>query len=326
MKNMCKISIIIPAYNAGEFIANCLEACLKQTFENFEVLVINDGSSDNTVEIVNKYICQDSRIKLINKNNQGLVEARRTGISEATGEFIFFLDSDDIIDKNALYKLIEYDEYDLIIGGIIIESQDGRCNYIQHTNILKYPSSRNGMYANYLSKNITASLCGRLIRKHLLANFLTPSDATIGEDVITNFLILNSDNILIKLVPDKLYHYIQYSNSMVNKKSNSRLDKRIQYLYWIINFLKKENMINDIYITETLPHFIMSEYYTYLRDGGSPQYNYDFYTEIISPYWNNKVINKLPFWQRQMIKSYNISTMLGNIYRYLFIGTRSMLK
>ena len=323
---MCKISIIIPAYNAGEFIATCLDSCLEQTFKNFEVLVINDGSSDNTVEIVQKYICQDSRIKLICKNNQGLVEARRTGISEATGEFIFFLDSDDIIDHNALYKLIKYDKYDLIIGGIVIESQNGSSNYIQHTNIMKYPPSRSGMYANYLSKNITASLCGRLIRKHLLTDLLTPSNVTIGEDVITNFLIFNSDNILVKLVPDKLYHYIQYSNSMVNKKSNSRLDKRIQYLYWIINFLKKENIINDIPIAETLPHFIISEYYTYLRDGGSPQYNPDFYTEIISPYWDTKVINKFPFWQRQMVKSYHLSTTLGNFYRFLFMGARSMLK
>lgn len=323
---MCKVSIIVTAYNAEKFISNCLESCVNQTCLNTEIIVVDDGSVDKTSVVVTDFSNNDPRVRLITKKNEGLVEARKTGVSNAKGEFVFFIDADDYIENNTIEELLKYDDYDIIIGGIVIESNNGSTNYIQHTNRFKFDMTRCGIYANYLSKDITASLCGRLIRKNLILGFDTPSEMTIGEDVITNFIILKSDDIKIKLVERQFYHYVQYPTSMVNKKSNLRLDKRILYVNWIVNHLKCNNLLNNSLIMKTLPYFVMSEYYTYLRDGGSPDYNPTFYRDVILSFTDERVIKLLPFWQRMMINIFSYSSTAGRIYRFVFLKLRSLIK
>lgn len=113
------ISIIMPAYNAGNTISESIQSVLDQTYQNFELIVVNDCSSDNTKEIVEDYIKSDFRIKLIDKKvNQGVASARNTGLDHALGEFIAFLDSDDKWQKTKLEKQIrifnQYPEIDLV--------------------------------------------------------------------------------------------------------------------------------------------------------------------------------------------------------------------
>lgn len=100
---MVKISIIIPLYNKAKYVTKCLASVKKQTFADFEVIIVNDGSTDNSVEIVNQF--QDERIKLINKKNGGPSSARNRGIQEATGDWILFLDADDLLLPFALEYL-----------------------------------------------------------------------------------------------------------------------------------------------------------------------------------------------------------------------------
>ncbi|MBD2778355.1 glycosyltransferase family 2 protein [Iningainema tapete] len=101
-------TIVIPAYNAAQYLPETLESVLAQTYENFEVLIINDGSTDNTVEIVEQYSQKDSRVKLISQINQGVAIARNTGIAMAQGEFIAFLDSDDLWYPDKLATHLEH--------------------------------------------------------------------------------------------------------------------------------------------------------------------------------------------------------------------------
>ena len=100
-----KVSVIIPVYNVEKYIGECLDSVVNQTLKEIEIICINDGSPDNSVEIVKKYQEKDSRIKLINKENGGLSSARNAGIKAAAGEYIIFLDSDDSLDKQALEYL-----------------------------------------------------------------------------------------------------------------------------------------------------------------------------------------------------------------------------
>ncbi len=102
---MDKISIIIPVYNTGKYLAECLDSVIKQTFKDIEIICVNDGSTDNSQQILNSYAKKDQRIKVIEQKNQGVVSARNLGVKQAKYDLIFPLDSDDIIAPDTLEKL-----------------------------------------------------------------------------------------------------------------------------------------------------------------------------------------------------------------------------
>src|SRR5688572_9544736 len=105
-----KVSVVVTAYNLEAFIAQCLETIISQTFTDFECIVVNDGSIDNTRKIVEQYTKKDSRLRLISKENGGVSTARNTGFDAAQGEYIIFLDGDDFFEPHLLERL-----YDKII-------------------------------------------------------------------------------------------------------------------------------------------------------------------------------------------------------------------
>lgn len=113
-----KVSVVIPVYNVEKYLEDCLNSAVGQTLKDIEVICINDGSTDNSLEILRKYESKDERVKVINKENSGLSSARNVGIREAKGEYILFLDSDDIISKglckNAYYLAKTYGDVDAV--------------------------------------------------------------------------------------------------------------------------------------------------------------------------------------------------------------------
>ncbi|HNW25236.1 MAG TPA: glycosyltransferase [Candidatus Gastranaerophilaceae bacterium] len=102
-----KISVIVPAYNTSSYLKQCLESLISQTFNDIEIICVNDGSTDNSLEILNKFAKKDKRIKIISQKNQGLSAARNTGIKAAKGEYIGFVDSDDWADESMFEKLYQ---------------------------------------------------------------------------------------------------------------------------------------------------------------------------------------------------------------------------
>ena len=123
---MCKISIIIPIYNSEKYLTHCLDSILKQTYQDFEVILVNDGSTDNSAKICDNYTITDARFKVIHKQNQGVSIARNTGISYAKGEYISFIDSDDWIENDYLKNMINVADSssDIIISGAICDYTD----------------------------------------------------------------------------------------------------------------------------------------------------------------------------------------------------------
>ena len=119
--NDIKFSIIVPAYNVADYIGDCLDSILNQTYKNFEVLVVNDGSTDNTHNICEYYKNKDSRILVFNKTNGGLSDARNYGMKRATGEYIVFIDSDDYIHTNSLEEFSKklYGNPDVLITRLV---------------------------------------------------------------------------------------------------------------------------------------------------------------------------------------------------------------
>jgi len=104
------LSVIVPVYNVERYLEKCLRSIEQQSFTSFEVIVVNDGSTDSSMEIAEKFQCNDQRFKLINQNNLGLGGARNTGIKNAEGKYLFLLDSDDYISPNTFRDLVQYSE------------------------------------------------------------------------------------------------------------------------------------------------------------------------------------------------------------------------
>ena len=99
---MVKISVIIPVYNVENYLEESLDSIINQTFTDLEIICVNDGSTDNSPSILNNYANKDSRINIINQENKGLSAARNSGLDVATGDYIYFFDSDDILELTAL--------------------------------------------------------------------------------------------------------------------------------------------------------------------------------------------------------------------------------
>lgn len=321
---MVRISVIIPAYNAQEYIERCLDCCINQTFNDFEVIVVNDGSKDTTEKIVKKYTEKYSNIHLVSKSNGGLVNARKSGIEKACGEFIFFLDADDTIEPDTLEILYSHSEsYDIVIGNIILEDNKGKKYKLQHFNKLKYGNDNNGMLMNYIEKYVTPSLCGRIIRRSLFDNINIPSDFTVGEDVITNLMIIKEHKIKVGIVNNELYHYIQHESSMVNTYNVTTLLQRSKYIKHIINLIDNEGISDKI--NYSLSVFVLNEYYSFLRYGGDKNTDKDYERIVKTRFWNNNIIIKMSIWKIIMLYSFKFSNSLGKVYRYLFLYLRNRM-
>lgn len=122
--NKSKVSLVIPAYNAANFIEHTIEAIKKQTYHNWELLIVNDGSKDETGTIINRIASSDERIIAIHQENKGEIAARRTGVIHASGKWIMFVDADDMLPETAITSLIKYDknEIDVIVGTMQVQN------------------------------------------------------------------------------------------------------------------------------------------------------------------------------------------------------------
>lgn len=127
-----KISVVLPVYNVEKYLEQCLDSIINQTVNNYEIIAINDGSTDNSLEILKKYENRIGNFKIINKNNEGLSVARNVGLSNSTGKYVLFLDSDDMLRKDAIEKItqvaIDYD-VDLITFDAFRFDDEGEKQY-----------------------------------------------------------------------------------------------------------------------------------------------------------------------------------------------------
>ncbi len=120
---MIKVSIIVPVYNVEKYLRECLDSLIGQTLKDIEIITINDGSPDNSLQILEEYATKDPRVKIINQENAGLSAARNRGLSEASGEYVAFIDSDDWVDADfceRLYNAAQKDEADIAAGGVVL--------------------------------------------------------------------------------------------------------------------------------------------------------------------------------------------------------------
>lgn len=235
-----KISVIIPAYNASKYIIRTLDSICNQTYKNLEIIVVDDGSSDNTLEICKKQSEKDNRIKVFHKENEGVTLARDMGISKATGDFIGFVDADDTIDltmyENLYNNLVKYDA-DISHCGYKTINNDGAEKYFYGTGKLIIQSNTDGIIDLIKGEIIEPSLCIKLFRKELFDNLDYDKKIRINEDYVMNLLLFKKSRKSV-FVDEPYYQYYQNDNS-----GSTKITKK----YFYTDILKAADITLNIF-------------------------------------------------------------------------------
>lgn len=213
---MPKVSIILPCYNVEKYLARSIESALAQTYVDFELLVIIDGSPDNSKSIAEQYAQQDDRVKVFEKENGGLSDARNYGLERAKGEFIYFMDSDDWIEPNLLednIKIIEEEKLDLVIFGYIQDDEDQEGKVILSTDVLPKLTKLVKGDANNNIDSHHLGLLGYAWNKIYRKSFLDQHQlqfekgTSLVEDILFNSQVYQSTSIL-RFNRKGYYHYL----------------------------------------------------------------------------------------------------------------------
>lgn len=215
-KDLPLISIIIPIYNAEKYLKLCLESIKRQTFGDFEVLMINDGSTDDSEKVCKEYLQSDNRFLLINQHNQGACVARNTGLLHARGEYISFIDADDWIEADfyevMYYKLnmskADIGVCDILIGDRLMNSWD------------ESVIGNDEIFREYFSGKIMNRLFNKLYKKQVVENIFFPEGRDLMEDGVFMVQVLAKAKRVIRL-KEGLYHYREVSSSLMHKRHKS---------------------------------------------------------------------------------------------------------
>lgn len=220
-----KISVIIPAYNAAAYLAKCLESVLAQTYQNYEVIVVDDGSSDDTAAILDDYASRYPQVVALHQENSGVTCARMNGLKAASGDWITFVDSDDWVEPHGLQTLIgnalAY-RADISHYGSQRNLPDGRVYYYYNTGRVLYREGLQGCRDLLEGSFIEPGLWNKLYKKELFAGLDTWLDASIkiNEDLLVNYYLFKraKNTIFEDICP---YHYIVHAGSASTVPLNS---------------------------------------------------------------------------------------------------------
>lgn len=218
------ISVIIPSFNGENFIGRCIESVLGQTYRDLEVIVVDDGSTDDTARICKQVASADSRVRLVSQKNQGLSGARNAGIDRASGEYLFFLDCDDYLEQDVLEVLLgalESTGADMAVGGVTQENMDGSVSKlcVESRLVDEY-----GFWSGYDGMRKVAHLefvvsWGKLMRRSIFSNERFDLGKVYEDSTILHRLVRLCDRIVF--VETTGYHYVRHGASITHNPTHS---------------------------------------------------------------------------------------------------------
>ena len=241
------ISIVIPLYNKEHCIKETLSSILSQSYKDYEIVVVNDGSKDNSVAVVNSI--NDSRIRLINKENEGVSKTRNRGIKEAQGEWIMFLDADDLMYEGCLQALVDlgeqFPEANVLCGSFVTKINNREIL----SSTLKDLTLLTNQYELIWKKKWNIRLGSFIARKEILPQF--PVDMAKGEDVLYCFNLLSKGT--VANTPHTTMTYVR-ENSELSKK---RIPLE-ECLSWNLSFNTNFSYLKTIYVEILIKGIIVS--------------------------------------------------------------------
>lgn len=245
------ISIIIPCYNIEDYVGKCLDSILAQTYPHFEIICINDGSTDGTATVLDEYARQDARIRVIHKENGGVTSARLRGINEAQGEWIGFVDGDDIIDADMYQRLIDNvkdDSVDISHCGYKKIFPNGNVEYYYNTGDCVQQDNAKGVYDLLEGSFIEPGIWNKLYKKELfdgLFDWLNPT-IKINEDLLMNFYLFRKaqNSVYEGFCP---YHYVvRLGSASASKANENKLYDPIRVMDILAEETKEDEVLQNI--------------------------------------------------------------------------------
>lgn len=241
-----KVTIIIPVYNVEKYLSRCLNNVINQTYSNIEIILVNDGATDNSQEICEEYKRKDNRIKLLLKENGGLSDARNYGIPYATGDYIAFIDSDDMIHTSYIEYLLDlvekYDGDISICGYKSFYNSDDNIVVNDKKDSIEIFNSNDALEQLLYNKKIQCSAWGKLYKKELLKEIRYPV-GKLFEDIGTTYkLFYKAKNII--LGKKRLYYYFIRNDSISHMSFNSRNMDSLVLSMEMCEFIEKKCNVN----------------------------------------------------------------------------------
>lgn len=269
---MNKVSIVVPVYNVEKYLNRCIDSLLLQSYENYEIILVNDGSTDNSGFICEEYAKKYSNVKVVHKKNEGLGFARNTGIDNAIGDYIVFIDSDDFAEKELvedLYKAVKEVNADICIGGYNRVDLDDKLisTHSYDKNIFIGKEVFNLLMPRMIGSlpdkkdSISVSSCNVLYSKEIIDKYnirFVSERELISEDLIFNLSYLNHAKKAVTIEKSNYNYRINYG-SLTTRYLPERFNK-VKELYY-----KEVEILNDIGIYDKCDLRLMRQFFIYLK-------------------------------------------------------------
>lgn len=238
---MSLVSIIVPAYNVEKYIKKCIDSLLRQSFTDFELLLIDDGSTDTTPQLCDAYAQQDERIKCFHKPNGGLSDARNYGLDRMVGEYVTFIDSDDYVSENyieCLFNMLSVNS-DVQIAMLPIqmlgENDVPNNDLDENVQIL---SNVQAMKEMFLRKGISHTSCGKMFLADLWKSTRFPVDQNY-EDYATSYYVFDHAK-KVAYCNNRLYYYIQHRDSIMHQSCSHKTLSVLDVADSVTNYIESE--------------------------------------------------------------------------------------
>lgn len=326
MNENSKISVIVPVYNAEQYLERCIDSIISQSYSNIEIILVDDGSTDSSGKMCDRYAEKDARIRVIHKCNGGQASARNEGLRVASGDFVGFVDNDDVIEPQMYEVLYEnLRQHNVKVSGIIAD-WIYPCNVVSESEKFEsrfYSSSE--LMINMLAKKnlISSSVWDKLFDKSLFDNIKFPDGCEYEDYWVIINILEQIDGIYIETKP--LYHWYQYDTSQSKRGFHEKSYSYVLISKRIRDELKKNRY--DTCIVDAATCFVLISYIKFFgktfRTKGikteAPNINMaqikrDLRNEINDAKNNIYVSNDIK------LKCYLLSGCLCSIYKRIWIG------
>ena len=290
---MCKVSVIVPVYNVEKYLVKCLDSIINQTYKDIEIILVDDGSTDNSGKICDKYALKDERIYVIHNSNSGVSHARNCGINKAKGEYILFIDSDDFIDKNYVQELIgltRKENYDLVMCSEYDYFIINNCIRIRKISL---PLTGIFRYDYYKLKNIIEPPYLKLYKRNIINKFNIrfKEDISYCEDQIFNMEYFKHVNKYAFINKPLYYHIHEKNNSLGKIKNKINMEATIKKIRIEIDFLNEMDIFNkNELLSEHIFNLILD--FLNLKDEKSSYKNYKKRTNRVKKIFFNNITYK----------------------------------
>ena len=278
---MKKVSIIIAVYNVDKYLDRCLRSVTLQKGNDIEIIIVNDGSTDESLNICKKYQKKDKRIKIISQKNAGLSNARNVGFQHSTGEYIWHIDGDDYIDDDSIDVLRKYiNQYDIIVFRYYKIVQESIVKVVEKTK-----------FDNIIDKYVLTNpvVWNKVIKRSLLENNSFPNGCTKNDIYVIPTLITKTNSIIF--IDDYLYYYV-IRNTSISFTKKINMDDCVFCLEHVYDILYKE--YPDVCECFCIYRFLTCYYNKNIQSGLS--YDFKLMNRILKKmfpkYYKNKYFNK----------------------------------